>query len=223
MDKTEALESAGIIIRLCQNLLATVSSYGRAASDARTACGDLVASAYTLARNDNIAWSLDRCFQLIWLAGATQPEMASVRVFLEAEQPTTLGGVATQNLGIRLCLAIECSIIINMQFLSREDVDAVKYTMTLPFRAAEEIAADDMDQTNLMPIIRLWSALINYLCQKELPLPQMLNYWFADVFPSLLLSQRLYSDASNADAIRNGNKIVHPAFCPPTGKALASS
>jgi prophage DNA circulation protein len=222
MDKHEALEAAGIVIRMCQNLLATVSSYGRAATDSRTACGDLIAAAYTLLRNDNVAVSMDKCFQLIWLAGATQPEMAYVRVFLEAEQPKTLGGVATQNLGIRFCLAIECSIIINMKFVSREDVDAVKKVMTGPFRAAEEIAADDMDQANLMPIVRLWSALTNYLCQKELPLPQMLNYWFADVFPTVLLSQRLYSDASNADAIRDGNKIVHPAFCPPTGRALAS-
>lgn len=222
MDKQEAIEAAGIVIRTCQNLLATVSSYGRAATDARTACGDLIASAYTLLRNDNVAMSLDKCFQLIWYAGATQPEMASVRVFAEAEQPKTLGGVATQNLCIRFCLAVECSIIINMKFTSREDVDAVKFTMMEPFRAAEEIASDDMDQANLMPLVRLWSALTNYLCQKELPLPQMLNYWFADVFPSVLLSQRLYSDASSADAIRDGNKIVHPAFCPPTGKALAS-
>jgi hypothetical protein len=223
MDKAEALEAAGIVIRLCENLLQTVSSYGRAATDARTACGDLIAQAYTLLRNDDVAVSLDKCFQLIWYAGATQPEIASVRVFLEAEQPQTLGGIATQNLGIRFCLVIECTIIINMTFVSREDVDAIKYSMTLPFRAAEEIAADDMDQANLMPIIALWSALTNYLCTIELPLPQMLNYWFADVFPSLLVSQRLYSDASNADTIRDGNKIVHPAFCPPTGKALASS
>jgi len=222
MDKPDALEAAGIVVRMCENLLGTVSTYGRWASEARTACGDLIASAYTLLRNDNVAGQMDKCFQLIWLAGAAQPQIAAVRIFLEAEKPKSLGAIATQNLGIRFCLVIECNIIINTTFISREDVDAIKYTMNIPFRAAEEIAADDMDQAALLAIVKLWSTLVNYLVATELPLPQMLSYWFADVFPSLLVSQRLYSDASNADAIRDGNKIVHPAFCPPTGRALAT-
>jgi prophage DNA circulation protein len=36
-----------------------------------------------------------------------------------------------------------------------------------------------------------------------------------------VLAYRLYADASRADEIRAENKVVHPAFCPPTGIALS--
>jgi len=50
----------------------------------------------------------------------------------------------------------------------------------------------------------------------------MLQFVFASPMPTLVMSNRLYYDASRADQLRDENKIVHPAFCPPQGQALSS-
>ena len=50
----------------------------------------------------------------------------------------------------------------------------------------------------------------------------MIGYQFAEVLPTLVISYRLYGDASRADEVRDENEIVHPAFCPTIGQALSA-
>jgi prophage DNA circulation protein len=222
MRREDINEAAPIALRLLKNLSGCIASSGLPGSQARTAIGDVAANVTQLLSTDALGAPLANCFNLVALSGATQPQIATVRVATEQETPQTLGGVLTQNTGIRLCLATEGRIIAGTTFVSRQDVDALKLAMRQPFDDAEEIAADDMDQATFMSLIALDAAITNFLVVTARPLPQMTAYQFAAVLPSLVIAHRLYQDASRADQIVAENKIVHPAFCPPMGIALSA-
>ena len=222
MNRSDVNEAVPIVLRLLKNLSGCIASSGLPGSQARTAIGDVAADVALLLSNDALGLPLANCFNLVALSGATRPQIAAVRVATEQEVPHTLGGVLTQNTGIRLCLATEGQLIARMTFTSRQDVDALKLAMRQPFDDAEEIAADDMDQAIFMSLIALDAAITNFLVTTARPLPQMSAYRFAVVLPSLVLAHRLYQDASRADQLVAENKIVHPAFCPPVGIALSA-
>jgi prophage DNA circulation protein len=222
MKRTDATEAAPIVDRMLANLIATVPAKGRAGSDARTAISDTRANAFKLCIQDALGPPLLRCFTLTWQAGASMQQIDVVRQAVEQEAPTTLGGQLVQNAGIRLCLASEARIIAAMTFVSRQDVDAIKAQMHQPFFDAQETAADDMDQATFQALVRLNGAMVNHLVATARPLPRMLNFQFFEPLPSLVMAYKLYDDASRCDELRDENKIVHPAFCPPTGQALSS-
>src|ERR1700750_1006604 len=148
MEKPDAAESAAIITRMMDHLAKTISpTAGAIAATARTAIGDLVAQAYMLLYNDAIGEPLDNCFDLARQAGCSITQMENVRRWISAEkQPTTLGAPIIKKTGMELCLAQEVLIILDMTFTSRQDVDAIKATLSGPFGDMEEIAADTMDQ-----------------------------------------------------------------------------
>ena len=93
--------------------------------------------------------------------------------------------------------------------------------MLEPFNLLEEIAADTMDQATFWQLVELQAATVNHLVATARPLPRMVNYQFAAPLPSLVIAYRLYADASRGDQVVAENKIVHPAFCPPLGRALS--
>lgn len=221
MNRVDATESAPIVDRLLQNLAGTVPAQGRAGSDARTAIGDTRANAFRFCIEDALGPSLSNCFAQAQAAGATLQQIDVVRQQVEQETPATLGGKLVQNAGIRLCLATESSIIAGMEFVSRQDVDLLKRQLQQPFQDAEEIAADDMDQATFQALITLHGAVTNHLVATARPLPRMLNFQFFEPLPSLVMAYKLYDDASRCDELREENKVVHPAFCPPTGVALS--
>ena len=78
-----------------------------------------------------------------------------------------------------------------------------------------------MDQATFQALIRLHGALTNHLVATALPLPQMVQYQFFSILPSLVVSHKLYADAARADEVVAENRIVHPAFCPLLGQALS--
>jgi prophage DNA circulation protein len=121
-----------------------------------------------------------------------------------------------------MALAQESKIVIAMTFTSRQDVDAMILAVQNAFADPIETAADTMDAMVFRALVALQASLINHLVSTARPLPQMVAYQFATSLPSLVISQKLYGDASRYDEIRNENKIVHPAFCPPIGLALSS-
>jgi prophage DNA circulation protein len=221
MEKPDVSEAAGIIGRLAKNLATAIPQAGEAGSAARTAIGDLVANAAVLLRTDAIGPSLDQCFDLCRQAGATVYQLEEIRRETSAETPRTLGGTLIKNSAMTLCLAQECAIIAAMVFASRYEVDAIKLAMLGPFNLLEEIAADTMDQATFWELVQLQAATVNHLVTTARPLPRMVNYQFAAPLPSLVIAYRLYADASRGDQIVGENKIVHPAFCPPLGRALS--
>ena len=222
MYRTDIKEAAPIVARMLNNLIACVPPVGLIGSQARTAIGDVLGDLTALLAADTLGPPLANCFTLVQQAGTTQPQLEQVRGAVEAETPLTLGGVLVQNCGIYLCLATEAQIIAGMTFVSRQDVDAIKLTLRQPFAAAEETAADAMDQASFAGLIALDASITNFLVTTARPLPRMIGYQFGTPLPSLVIAYRLYQDASRADQVVAENKVVHPAFCPATGLALST-
>jgi prophage DNA circulation protein len=78
-----------------------------------------------------------------------------------------------------------------------------------------------MEQMVYQSLLSLHGAVVFHLYATAKPLPQMLDFQFAAIRPTLVQSYRLYADASRADELREENKVVHPAFAPRQGRALA--
>jgi prophage DNA circulation protein len=222
MNRLEADEAAPIVDRMLTALLATVPAKGRPGSDARTAIGDTRANAYKLCINDALGPPLDECFDLARLAGSTSAQLNFVRETVEQEAPATLPGKLVRDSGIRLSLATQCRTIASMNFVSRQDVDAIKAQLLQPFRDAEEIAADSMDQMTFQTLVALHGAVTNHLVATARPLPRMVRFEFFEPLPTLAMAYKLYDDASRCDELREENKVVHPAFAPRLGLALSA-
>jgi hypothetical protein len=222
MYRQDALEAAPLIQRVLVYLNKIIPPSGRPGSDARTAIGDLYVNVYALLIADALGAPLDNVFDLVQQAGATYFAFGAVRDQIELEAPTTLGGNLARNLCIDWCLTMQGVCISGMTFTSRSQVDQIITSLQQPFYDAEEIAADTMDQMTFQNLIALHASITNHLVQTALPLPRMIGYQFADVLPTLVISYRLYADATRADEIRDENEIVHPAFCPTRGQALSA-
>ena len=221
MKRVDATEAADIVGRMMQNLLRTVPAQGRAGSAARTAINDTRMNALPLLMADDFGPTFANAFEATFLAGCTLPAMIDVRMQTELEEPQLPGAILVRDTGINFCLAIEGRVIAAMTFVSRQDVETLKANIAPSFADAEEIAADAMDSQTYQALVALHAAINNHLVRTALPLPRMVNYSFHEPLPSLVMAYRLYGDASRADEIRDENNIVHPAFCPPSGQALA--
>jgi hypothetical protein len=223
MEVKDAQEANQIVQGVLLNLGQTFPQQGRPGSDARTAIGDLKATAYVHLRNNTIGPPLQDCFEQSQAAGASLTQIGFVRREVEAlPAPVTVGGTIIKNSCIELCLATQAEIITAMTFTSRQDVDDIIATMKTPFDNAVTISADEMDQETFQAILGLWAATTNYLVTTARPLPLMTSYQFASVMPTLVIAYRLYQDAGRADQVRDENKIIHPAFCPVYGRALSA-
>jgi prophage DNA circulation protein len=221
MDKPDVIEANGIVQRALANLSRIIVGTGNIAVQAKMVIGFVSANAMSLLSADQIGKPLDYCFDLVRQSGCTLAQMEEIRVLLDVETPTLLGATMVRDRSIHFALAQEGKIISTMTFSSRQDVDALINAIQVPFNKAEEVTADTMDATDYIALIELRAAIVNYLVATARPLPSMLSYQFAKSLPSLIISQRLYGDASRYDEIRNENKVVHPAFCPVIGQALS--
>lgn len=222
MMKPDINEAVPIITRLCNNLSAIIYDKGQAGLDAGSAIGAVLASAPTLCWYGTIGPALVNCFELVRQTRCSWGQMENVRVQLVLEKPTTPGAITMRDYAIQMALAQIGKIIAAMTFTSCEDVDAMIVAIQRPFGDAEETAADTMDSTTYMALISLHAAVVDHLTQTARPLPEMLGYQFAAALPSIVISHRLYGDASRYDQIRAENKVVHPLFCPPIGQALSA-
>jgi hypothetical protein len=175
-----------------------------------------------LLRNDLAGPPLADVFDKLIAAGVTIPQLTAVRNKAELETPVTVGGNLITNSLIYFTYSSTGIILANMTFTSRDDVDAMRVLLIDAFAVMEETAADDMDQMTFQALVRLQSAIMFYLIEEARPLPMMLNFQFGMAMPTLIIAYRLYADASRADELRNENKVVHPAFMRPTGRALSN-
>lgn len=221
MFKTDVPEATAVMIRMLRNILSVSPEKGREGSALRTAVGDLIAKAPKLLREDSAGPPLSACFDLARKAGLTLKRAAWVRGKAEEEKPVALGAVMIKGAGIGFCLVTEARILADTIFRSRQDADNQKAVMNDAFSAAEEIAADDMDQQTFSALTRLHAATAFYLIDTARPLPRLVHYRFGTPLPSLVMAYKLYDDAGRCDEIRAENKVVHPAFMPMAGRALS--
>jgi prophage DNA circulation protein len=222
MLKADAREATPIMQRAMHTLLGMGVTTGRPGADLRSACGDLIAHAQVLIQSDAIGPPLVNCFDLARKAGFTQIQLSHVRDSVITETAVSLGAVLIRNAIIETSLATECRVIADMAFDNREAVDQLKLAMNATFNAVEETAADDMDQMAYQALISLHAALSFHLIETGRPLPRMIRFAFAAPLTTLVMAHRLYDDAGRADELRTENNVVHPAFAPPTGRALSA-
>jgi hypothetical protein len=221
MFKNDVPEATAILLRMVKKLLEVSPEKGRDGSALRTACGDLMMRGPKLLREDTIGPPLSACFELARKAGLTLKRAAYIRSTVESETPVALGAVMLKGAGIGFCLATEGRILADTAFVSRQDADDQKDRMNIAFSAAEEIAADDMDQETFAALTRLHAACSFFLIDTGRPLPRLLKYRFSLPLPSLIMAYKLYDNAGRADELRMENKVVHPAFMPKSGRALS--
>jgi prophage DNA circulation protein len=222
MKKQDAEEAIPILERTMQQLLASVQDHGRSGFDVRRAIGKLLARANEYLRSDTAGQPIADCFEVARVAKVTAPQFEAVRLITTAEAPVTLGGILTKQSLIAFCLSVQCRVIADAIFDSRQDADIARTALNSSFAAAEESAADDMDAMSFQALISLHGAIIFHLLEKARPLPRLVRYRFARPLSTLVMSYRLYDDASRADELKNENRIVHPAFAPREGLALSA-
>jgi len=216
-------EGAKIVSLAADLLLATTSdqSKGREAADLRRACGDLKAHAEVFIVENMIPAKLSDCFDLARTSGATLSEFNYVREQIQAEATESLVATLLKNASIRFSLQQMSLAVLQMTFTSRDDVVALREELNIAFDVAEEVAADEMAQECYFALVSLHAAVTFHMYETARPLPQMLRYQFGTPKPTLVLSHRLYDTAARADELREENKVVHPAFAPREGQALA--
>jgi hypothetical protein len=223
MNKKDAQEAVPIIVAVLEELLAQVpSASGTAGAEWRFAVNSVRVNAAMLLGTNAIGVPLQNIFQLAPTIGATLPQMEQVRLTAEAFSPITPGAILVRDSLVRYALATEGGIMAGMTFTSRDDVEALRPQINAEFADAEETSADAMDSTMFQAIVSLHSAITYFLTQTAQPLPRMLNFAFAAPQPTLVFAYKLYTDASRADELRDQNKVVHPAFMRPTGRALSA-
>jgi|SRR5262245_25720176 len=222
MFKADAIEAAPILQRALVALLAAAPTRGRNGADLRTACGDLFENAELLIQAGLAGEPLDHCFELARKTGMTQKQLSFVRSRVLEETPKLLGAILIKNAIVNMCLGHEGTVIADMRFANREEVNQLKTAMNEIFNQVEEVAADDMDQMSYRTLVELHAAIIYHLTETARPLPRMLAFQFASSRPTLAIAYRLYDDAARADELRVENKVVHPAFMLPTGRALSA-
>jgi len=68
----------------------------------------------------------------------------------------------------------------------------------------------------------LMAGITRYLTDVGRPLPRMVAFQMTAIMPALAISNLIYQDGSRDEEIAAENKIVHPAFCPISIRALSA-
>lgn len=221
MFKPDAIEAKPIVDTTVDALLGWLPRQGRAGADARRACGDVKARGMHYLRTDTLGPPLAQTFTLARGAGMDLRQMDNVRSIAAAQGAFLVGAIVVRDACIELALVEMSRIIADTIFVSRSDAEHVRDVVNAAFAPVEEEVADQMDSMSYRALIRLHAAIIAHLTETARPLPQMLQFRFAHTWPTLAISHKLYADAGRADEIRRENKVVHPAFEMPFGRALA--
>jgi len=221
MFKADALEAAPIVDTVLKALLAQAPASGVVGSNLRTATNAFRVNSVSIMMADAAGPPLQNIFQLAQACGINLSQMDYVRNVAVTQNAVSPGAVLIRDSLIQFALATEGLIIAGMSFVSRDDVEATRQIVNAAFAPAEETVADSMDSTGYMQLLSLHAAIGYYLTQTAEPLPRMLTFVFAAVYPSLVASYKLYADASRADQLREENHVIHPAFMPMTGRALS--
>lgn len=220
---SEKTEIGAIIHRLLDNLLATAPSNSSVAgSYLRYQVGVVRATYIELIIAKQFSTALLGCFTKALEANASFTSLDRVRQQLANETP--VGDIAkTIVIGaIIFCLSTECRLIKTIEFVSRDDVDAMMQQTKIAFDSAKEMAADLSETAPYKTLLSLAASSTRYLMATARPLPRMISFTLGATLPALTLSNRLYYDASRWDELVQENKIIHPLFCPRVLRGLSA-
>lgn len=227
MEKPDVIETVPMLARVMEALLRAVQSRGREGSDVRRAVGDLLANAPYLLRNDIAGEPMALCFDTAAVAIGNDPasgfnRLSEVLATATAENPSTDGAVLTKYSLIKFCIGAMSQVLIDIEFKSRQEANAIRDRLNTTFAVLEEGAADAMNAVTYRALVELHAATVGYLVATARPLPRLIRFHFAKPLPTLVISYRLYDDAGRADELRAENRVVHPAFTRQDGLALSA-
>ena len=221
MTSDEANEVLGIVQRIGPVVLSSATNAkGIIATSLRRAVGMLIADE-NMINPCTFAYAFSVCVDLARNCGATLVTMDRVRLAALAETPIGLPAIGTVQAIVRITLACEARIISFMQFVSRDQVDAIATAVNAAFSQTEEAASDDLDAGTYMALIRLHGDVVTLLATTARLLPRVIQYNYTAVMPALRMAQRAYADPSRFTQLIAENSVVHPAFMPRVGKMLA--
>lgn len=215
--------AADIVASVGPVILSTVpgSSASLTAARLRNFVGDMIAAAATYIVDGTITTRTIIAITLARMAGATLVTLPRIRIAALAEEADGEVSTATRFMFVCVCLSQEAAALSVASYQSRDEASAAKAVMMAAFDQAAEIAADDLQQDVYMKLITLQGRTARQFYEIEMQLPRVSTYKTASTLPALVLSHRLYGDASRADELRAENGVIHPAFMPRSGKMLA--
>jgi hypothetical protein len=222
MFKADAQQAVPILNAVLVELLAQTPASGIAGANLRFAVNSFRVNAEAIVMGDASGAPLQNIFVLAVNSGISLGQMEAVRGVAIAQSATLPGAILIRDSLVHYSLFSEGMITASMDFVSRDDVEAVRLVINNAYATAEENAADAMDQATYGVLVAGHAAIGYDLTQRAQPLPQMLNFQFAAPLATLTAAYKLYADASRADELRDQNHIVHPAFMLPTGRALSA-
>lgn len=161
------------------------------------------------------------CFEQARTAGMTYENFTTVLTLIEGFQPLTWLGIAVANFCLRMTLAEQAQCLAALTFTSRAQVDNYLDSVTANFGSAVEIAADNVDTAVYVALLQMQAAVVNDLSTRAAPLPEIVVRQFARSLPALTISQLLYQNSTEVQALVDQNSIRHPLFCPLTMKVLS--
>src|SRR5262245_7563238 len=222
MFREDAIEALPIVRATLDALLEWMPSAGREGAALRARANLVKAQAPHLLQADKLGQPVADCFEIALNGGLTLWQAERVRMVTASYVPRLVGAKMIKHGLIQLALVTQSRIIADMHFRSRQDIENILEMVNASFSSVAEAVADEMDAMTYRAIISLHAALTFFLIELERPLPRIMQYRFNQPMTTLTIAYRLYSDAGRADEIRYENKIIHPAFSSPEGRALSS-
>ena len=221
--EVEIQEAEAMLATVTDYLLLSVSPTAEASKGAalRRAVGVLLAKPWDLVKTDEFAASMLACFTTAYKAGIKFYMLRKLVAVLLEQQPTFAMATAIQLASLVYSLSTQARLIVDTDFKSRDDVDAVMAAVKANYNAVRDLAADRMDNVSYMAVNKLGASVVHYLVETARPLPRMVDFSIAPM-PSLTWANRIYADGSRAEELAAENKIVHPAFMPADIRALST-
>jgi len=220
--REEQPEIDGIIDRLVTYLSYLVSSQcGENGVPLRWQIGFLHANYVSLLNGGTFGTELEKCFTQASDANCKLEQMAYLTKQMAKETPT--GPIATTivQATIMYSLSVECRIVAQMTFASRDDVDRMMARLRTAFDFARDLAADSVISSSYEALTNLAGSITNHLYQTALPLPRVVTFSLGKAFPALYVSNRVYYDASRWEEFIAANNVVNPMFIPRTFRGLS--
>jgi len=220
--KTEFNEIEEIVRHTLTNLIAFTGKEGRTGAELRYRAGDVMARGALYINDGTFAKRLLQCFQLATSSGISLDWMDRVIRGLIEEKPTAFSSTAVVQNCLIYALAQEARIIRKTDFASRDDVDYTMQRMRSWFESIKFIIADTMSGPAYQDFVNLAAAVTRYLTDTARPLPRMLRYELTATLPAFAVSQYIYGEGDRSELLMAENKIVHPAFCMRTLRAMSA-
>lgn len=222
MFKDDAEEAHPIVVATLNAMLAWAPTRGREGAYLRAKINEIRVNSLRLIQTDSLGPPLADCFELAHTSGISFDQLHHIRGVSASYKPVLVGAIMIRDALIQLALITQARVLGDTTFVSRQDVERIRDITYESFSEVQQDLADQMDAMTYRAMITLHAAVSFYLIETARPLPQMLNFRFNQPLPTLTLAQRLYYSAARADELRQENKIVHPAFARPFGRALSS-